>query len=185
MACSLAHREEDAVEIDGEYLAVLFGRHLEEGAGGRADAGVGEDGVDATHLRDCALHGFGDGGFIGDIDLGGVDADAMLGQACGGGAVLLVIGAPDDDVGAGARHGIGHAEPDAAIAAGDEGNLARQVERRIGHGRVSIIVMATDWSKAGVGSTRESACRHSALGRVLNAFSARSRAVAWSTIGAG
>jgi hypothetical protein len=54
--------------------------------------------------------------------------------------VLLPIRAPDRDARAGPGQRLGHAEPDPAIAAGDQSHLARQIEiARIGcHGVLPI-----------------------------------------------
>ena len=56
------------------------------------------------------------------------DLAAGLGELGFGGRVLVGVGAPDGDVGAGLRHGQRHAEADAAIAAGDERHLAGEIE---------------------------------------------------------
>jgi hypothetical protein len=49
------------------------------------------------------------------------------------GPVLVLAGAPDGDARAGRGQCLGHAEPDPAVAAGDERHLPREVERLIGH----------------------------------------------------
>ena len=48
--------------------------------------------------------------------------------------VLLFVGAPDANGGARLGHRLGHAEPDAAIAARDERNLSREIEALVRHG---------------------------------------------------
>jgi hypothetical protein len=53
-----------------------------------------------------------------------------------GGRVGLVLArAPDADIGAGLGQRIGHAEADAAVAAGHQRDLAREIEALVGHGR--------------------------------------------------
>jgi len=46
-----------------------------------------------------------------------------------GGGVLFGVRPPDHEVGPGGRQPLGHAQADAAVAAGDDGDLARQVEQ--------------------------------------------------------
>src|ERR1700722_19062308 len=72
---------------------------------------------------------------IADIDDLAVDLAAMVLQLLCSGVVLLGVGAPDADVGAGLGQRIGHAEADAAIAAGDQRPLAAEIEALVGHGR--------------------------------------------------
>ena len=71
---------------------------------------------------------------VADIDDLGMDLAAMALQLLCGGGVLRRVGAPDADVGAGLGQGVGHAEADAAVAAGDQRHLARQIEALVGHG---------------------------------------------------
>src|SRR3546814_3850433 len=49
--------------------------------------------------------------------------------------LLLVVRTPDADVGAGLGDRFGHAEADAAVAAGDQHGLAGEIEELVGHGR--------------------------------------------------
>src|SRR5829696_4213788 len=62
-----------------------------------------------------------------------MDLAAMALQLLGGTGILRGVGAPDADVGAGLGKCVGHAETDAAIAAGDQRHLARQIEAFVGH----------------------------------------------------
>jgi hypothetical protein len=70
---------------------------------------------------------------VADIDDLCVDLAAVVPELLGGVGVLLGVGAPDADVGAGLGKRVGHAETDAAIAAGDQRHLARQIEALVGH----------------------------------------------------
>ncbi len=58
----------------------------------------------------------------------------MRAKLLGGALVLVLVGAPDRDIGARLRDGVGHAEADAAIAAGDQRDLAGKIEGFVGHG---------------------------------------------------
>jgi hypothetical protein len=71
---------------------------------------------------------------LADIDDLGMDLAAVLFQLLCGIGVLGGIGAPDADIGAGLSQRIGHAEADAAIAAGDQRHLAIEIEAFVGHG---------------------------------------------------
>jgi hypothetical protein len=72
-------------------------------------------------------------GLVADIDDLGVDLATVALQFLAGVCILPGVGAPDADVGAGLCKCIGHAETDAAIAAGDQRHLARQIEALVGH----------------------------------------------------
>ena len=92
------------------------------------DAGVVDEDIDPAEFAYRPLDHRGDGGFVGDV---GNHRDRL-------GAALLKLGdrlvrlrfiAPDDgDRGACFRKPARHAEADAAIAAGDDGHLAGEVE---------------------------------------------------------
>ena len=69
--------------------------------------------------------------FQTDIHPAAKDAAPMLLQCRFGVRVLLGIGAPDDEIGAGLRQRLRHAAADTAIAAGDERHLAAEIERPI------------------------------------------------------
>jgi len=68
-----------------------------------------------------------------DIDDLGMHLAAVALELLGGRVGLLLAGAPDADIGAGLGHRVGHAEADAAIAAGHQRHLARQIEALVGH----------------------------------------------------
>jgi hypothetical protein len=51
----------------------------------------------------------------------------------GGSGVLLGARSPDGDVGTLSGQGIGHAQPDATVSTGDQGDVAAEIEQ-IGHG---------------------------------------------------
>jgi hypothetical protein len=124
--------EEDAVEIDGEDAAPLLGRELEERRRAAADARVGEAGVDPAELGDGAGERLLDRLLVGDVAAQRQHALAMALELLSRRRVLRLVGAPDAEVGAARRQRLGHAEADAAVAAGDEGDLAAQVEQRRG-----------------------------------------------------
>ena len=70
-----------------------------------------------------------DRGLVGDVGRDRDRADAALCELCDRRLRLLLVAADDRDIGAGIGKAARHAEPDAAIAAGDDGDLAFQVEQ--------------------------------------------------------
>ena len=105
------------------------------------DAGVVDEDVDAAELAaDARGHGI-DGGLVGDVG----DHGDRLGAAAfelGDRGERFCFVAPDDrDRGAGFRQSAGHAEPDAAIAAGDDGDLAAEIELSCFHGFCPSVVV--------------------------------------------
>src|SRR5262249_46230046 len=103
------------------------------GVAAAGDAGIGETAVDTAE----ALQRLGEAGLdrrlVADIDLERRGFHAVLPDRRLGLGILRRVGAPDADLGASRRHGFCHAEPDAAVAAGDQRDLARQVERLVRH----------------------------------------------------
>src|SRR5205807_5271367 len=97
------------------------------------DARVGDAIVDMTHHLQGLCKGRLNLLLLADIDYLGMDLAAVLFQLLCGLGVLGGIGAPDTDVGAGLSQRIGHAEADAAIAAGDQRHLAAEIEALVGH----------------------------------------------------
>src|SRR5690606_5284865 len=83
---------------------------------------------------------------IGDVadDAGRLDAERL--DACGRHGIAIGRPAPDADFGTRGRQRLCHAEADAAVAAGDDGDLAGQVEGAIGHGWLP----ATGWQSPDV-----------------------------------
>ena len=72
---------------------------------------------------------------VGDVGNHRDRPDAARGKL-GSGRLRLGLVAPDHgDVGAGIGESAGDAKPDSAIAAGDDGNLALEVEQVSRHGR--------------------------------------------------
>ena len=89
-------------------------------------------------FADARDHG-GDRRLVGDV---GGDRDRLdaARPELGGRGVRLRFVAPDHrDVGAGFRQPARHAEPDAAIAAGDDGHLAGEIEEFCCHGRFLVM----------------------------------------------
>ena len=76
---------------------------------------------------DALDHG-GDGGLVGDVGGHGDRPDAALPELGDRRARLRFIASDDGDSGAGFRKPARHAEADAAIAAGDDRDLATEIE---------------------------------------------------------
>ena len=92
------------------------------------DAGVVDENVDPAEFAHRALDHGGDGGFVGDVGDHGDSLSPALPEV-GDRLLRLFFIAPDDsDGGARVRKPTRHAEADSAIAAGDDGHLAAQVE---------------------------------------------------------
>ena len=73
------------------------------------------------------VHAFG---FFGDV---GFQEYRIRAEGFEGGRGLGAVAAGDGDAGAGVTQADGHAEADAAVAAGDQGHSAGEVKK--GHGR--------------------------------------------------
>ena len=132
-----AEGEEGAVEIDLQHAVPFLGGHLDEGCEPRpaetpalakqpstrpsTPERLGEGGLDRASRRRRRIRA--------PATLRPVACELGL-----RGGVLGRVGAPDGDVGAGLGHRVGHAEADAAIAAGDQRHLAGQIEWLVGHG---------------------------------------------------
>ncbi len=80
-----------------------------------------------SSLADARDHG-GDRGFVGDVGDDGYRLDAAVPEFGDRGVRLRLIAPDHRDVGAGFRQPARHAEPDAAIAAGDDSHLAGEIE---------------------------------------------------------
>src|SRR5262249_17290405 len=110
--------------------APILQAELQDGRDPTTDAGVGEDAVDLSeHLdrpgerREHLL-------LVADIAPLDVDAPAGLGELLAGGFVLLRVGTPGRDIGAGVSETRRHAEADAAVAPGDEGDMSGEIDHR-------------------------------------------------------
>jgi hypothetical protein len=113
--------EENTIEIDPHDPAPLVVGHLEDGALAAArDAGIGDAIVDMAHDLDRLGEARLDLLLVADIDDLGMHLAAKALQLLGSGDILGRVCAPDADVGAGFGQGFGHAEADAAVAAGDQ-----------------------------------------------------------------
>src|SRR5437762_6382102 len=120
---------EDAVEIGRKHLSPFFLGAIDEGApAAAADAGIGETAVDAAERIERRLHRGLHGSRVADVANAGIDLAGQGGHGCGRVSVLLGVAAPDRDVAATGRKCLRDAEPDAAIAAGDDGCAAGEVE---------------------------------------------------------
>jgi hypothetical protein len=94
----------------------------------RADAGVVHEHVEPAELRDRALHDRRD---VVEVPHVGGESDGVAAQGAevlGGVLAVLVVPAHDGDAGAGGDVALGDGAPDAAGAAGDDGDAAGHVE---------------------------------------------------------
>ncbi len=129
VSCRGLEHVEHAVEIGGEHFSPLVLGAVDEGApAAAANAGIGETAVDPAE-------GFQRGGHR-RLDRIGVTniADSCVGLALGTrhgrrrGLVLVGVAAPDRDVAAGHGERLRDAEPDTAIAPGNDSDAAGEVE---------------------------------------------------------
>jgi len=102
-----------------------------------------------THFGDCCLHRGFDRLLVRRVDRFGANAAPGRLKFLAGRVELIWIGAPDHHVRASLRQSFGHAEPDPAIAAGDQRDLAGQVERRISHGGLSQLLFNRSIKRSG------------------------------------
>ena len=105
------------------------------------DAGVVDQDIDAAEFAFGALDHGGDRGLVGDV---GDDRDgfaAALLQLRDRGIRLRRVAPDDGDRSTGLRQPARHAQADAAIAAGDDGNAAGEIEGGGCHGRCPFLVM--------------------------------------------
>ena len=114
------------------HCSVVVSANAERAAS--AHAGVRRYEVEPSHRADHVGDAARDRLLIRDVDaldqhIARVSAQLLLGDA-----VLLGVLAPDRDLGAGLRQPLRHAEPDAAVAARNQGDLAGQVEKLLRHG---------------------------------------------------
>ena len=125
---------EGAIEVDGEHAAPFFRRYIKERFGTTPrDAGIGETAVKTAETGKrcghCGLDSLAIGD-VADIGLGGTTVPAYLLDGC---CVFIFVGTPDGNAGACFGDRLRHAETNAAVAAGDEGNLAAEIECFVGH----------------------------------------------------
>ncbi len=92
------------------------------------DAGIVDQDVDAAEFAHGARDHVSDGRLVGDIARDGYRLDAALLQFSDRRDRLRFIASDDGDSGAGFRQPARHAKADAAIAAGDDGDFASEVE---------------------------------------------------------
>jgi hypothetical protein len=134
----LLDREVGALHVDRELtveerLVALLDRREE------ADAGVDEQDVDPAGQ----LRGLGDDAIdVGELRHVRLDGAAVRAERGLGLLQRLGIAARDDHAGAFAGEGLGGRQADAAVAAGDECDLA--LETVLGHGRLLITVLVTE-----------------------------------------
>jgi hypothetical protein len=102
------------------------------------DPGVVHQDVESTEMRD----GFGehrvDRRLDGDVDAQRDRLGAERLQLACGSARLLRVACGNDDASAGTRKAARHAQSDSAVAAGNDGDLALQIEGRHGRHRYSL-----------------------------------------------
>ena len=135
MARGGLHGGEDAGQVDLHDL-VPFRRVdsvdracLGQVARSGADAGVGEDGVEPTATLGGSVDGGTQGGEVRHIEDDALDGGAGGGEAPGVPFQRLGIDVRHDDMGAVVGHDLGHGEAEAARRAGDEGDMAGNVEQ--------------------------------------------------------
>ena len=92
------------------------------------DAGVVDENVDPAELPPDALDHSGDRGLVGDISGDGYHFGAGLFELGDRRGRLCFVAPNDCDVGAGFRQSPRHAKAYAAIAAGDDSDLAAEIE---------------------------------------------------------
>ena len=93
------------------------------------DAGIVDENVDAAELFGDAFDHGSDISLVGDVGGDRDRPDAARLELGGRGGRFRFIAADHRDVGAGFRQPPRHAEPDAAIAAGDDSHLAAEIEQ--------------------------------------------------------
>ena len=93
------------------------------------DAGIVDEDVDAAEFAGHARGHRCDRFLVGDVGRHGNRLGAALGEFGDRRLRLGLVAADDRDRRTGRRQTPGHAEPDAAIAAGDDGDLAAEVEQ--------------------------------------------------------
>jgi hypothetical protein len=92
------------------------------------DAGVVDENVDPAELAAGACDHVSDGGLVGDVSGDGDHLDAALSELGDRRVRLCFIASDDGNGGAGLGEPPRHAKPNAAIAAGDDGDLASEIE---------------------------------------------------------
>src|SRR5437764_692040 len=97
-------------------------------ASAAANAGIGEAAVDPAEPLQRSRHRGFDRDGIADVAEAGIDLAGTIGHGRRRVSVLLGVAAPDRDVAAGSGECLLDAETDPAIAAGDDGHPAGQVE---------------------------------------------------------
>ena len=103
------------------------------------DAGVGEAAIDVAEAVQRTAKGGLDRRFVTDIAFQRQYLLSGDAQGFHRGGVLRRVGSPDGDIGTGLRHRQGHTQAYAAVAAGDQSDLARQIEWSIRHGVTSCL----------------------------------------------
>ena len=93
------------------------------------DAGIVDEDIDAAEIAGDALGHGGDCGLVGDVGGHGDRPSATSRQFGDRGGRFRLVAADDCDGSACLRKAAGHAEPDAAIAAGDDRDLAVEIEQ--------------------------------------------------------
>ena len=92
------------------------------------DAGIVDEDVDPAKLAADTLDHGRNRRLVGDIGDDGYRADASLAEIGDGCCRLRLVASDDGNVSAGVRQAACHAEPDAAVAAGDDRDLAAEIE---------------------------------------------------------
>ena len=110
-------------------------RYIREGRAAPANASIGGNEVkpgEPTHrIADASNYS----SLVRYIDLRNCYAPAVRLKRLARRSVPSRIRSPDDDIGADCGERLGHAQPDAAVASGDQRDLAGQIKGSIGHRR--------------------------------------------------
>ena len=125
---ALPEGEERPLEVGALDPAELLQRGLEEPGAAPADAGVGDAGVDPAQLLDRAGHGPHHRVLVGtSTEMPRVRTPTAASSSA---AVATGLGtsAPEAHGAARRGEGAGHGQADAGAAAGDDGDLAGEVE---------------------------------------------------------
>jgi hypothetical protein len=129
------------IQIHGQHPPPFLGGHLIETITVPPGTGVGETRIDTAVLSQRCFERTCDGGGVGDVTLLSRCSRAESLQPVQRGGVLLRIGSPETDIRARLGDAFGDAQANAAIAAGDQRNLAAEVERCECHDWVTSISM--------------------------------------------
>src|SRR5258708_28297196 len=120
-------RQKRSGEVDVEDLVPFGQSQIDKGAYWPLDAGVGEHAVDFAQQSYCSIERGGDLVGVGYVAHLTVDAHSVNEKSSHGFLILLSIGAPDCDIGAGGDKALGHPQTDATITTGNQSDVSTEV----------------------------------------------------------